>query len=168
MVPLAEFPDLGQQPNDSLLLMDVALTRLGQSELLQVRLIEMRYFERHDTIHILIKVGAQCDGPTIDARHDLAAEERLPACQRQCSLISATARRTRSERGSTPKSCSIWRRDDTLPAAVGYVISDTSICKPALADFDNHLGRLVPASASAFSPALAAPRIPSTRYWFPS
>src|SRR6266542_1609947 len=29
-------------------------------------------------LHILIKVGAQCDGPAIDARLDLAAEERLP------------------------------------------------------------------------------------------
>ena len=32
-----------------------------------------------------------------------------PACsQRQCALTSATARRTRSEDGSTPKSCNSW------------------------------------------------------------
>src|SRR5262245_343368 len=29
-------------------------------------------------MHFLIKVGAQCDRPAIDARLDLAAEERLP------------------------------------------------------------------------------------------
>jgi hypothetical protein len=32
----------------------------------------------YHAIDILIKVGAQCDGPAIDARLDLAAEERLP------------------------------------------------------------------------------------------
>jgi RNA polymerase sigma factor (TIGR02999 family) len=43
-VQVAEIPDLSQQPNRSLLVMDDALTRLGQQDPLKVQLIEMRYF----------------------------------------------------------------------------------------------------------------------------
>ncbi len=43
-VPLAEIPDLGRQPDESLLVMDEALERLGRSDPLKVQLIEMRYF----------------------------------------------------------------------------------------------------------------------------
>ena len=43
-VPLADIPDLGRQPDESLLEMDQALDRLGCTEPLQVQLIEMRYF----------------------------------------------------------------------------------------------------------------------------
>jgi len=43
-VRLAEFPDVGRQPDESLLAMDEALERLGQTDPLKVRLIEMRYF----------------------------------------------------------------------------------------------------------------------------
>jgi RNA polymerase sigma factor (TIGR02999 family) len=43
-VPLAELSDVGRQRDESLLLMDDALDRLAQSEPMQVRLIEMRYF----------------------------------------------------------------------------------------------------------------------------
>ena len=43
-VPLAEVPDLGRQPDESLLVMDEALDRLGRTEPIQVQLIEMRYF----------------------------------------------------------------------------------------------------------------------------
>jgi len=43
-VRLAEIPDLGHQPNLSLLIMDDALTRLGDTDPLKVQLIEMRYF----------------------------------------------------------------------------------------------------------------------------
>jgi RNA polymerase sigma factor (TIGR02999 family) len=43
-VRLAEIPDLGRQPNRSLLIMDDALTRLADTDPLKVQLIEMRYF----------------------------------------------------------------------------------------------------------------------------
>ena len=42
-VRLAEIPDVGRKP-DSLLEMNEALERLGQSDALKVQLIEMRYF----------------------------------------------------------------------------------------------------------------------------
>lgn len=43
-VRLAEIPDLGRQPDESLLAMDEALTRLARTDPLKVQLIEMRYF----------------------------------------------------------------------------------------------------------------------------
>ena len=43
-VHLAEIPDLGRQPDESLLLMDEALERLGRTDPLKVQLVEMRYF----------------------------------------------------------------------------------------------------------------------------
>ena len=43
-VPLAEISELGHQPDESLLAMDDALERLGRTDPLKVRLIEMRYF----------------------------------------------------------------------------------------------------------------------------
>ncbi|MBI1895102.1 MAG: RNA polymerase subunit sigma-70 [Acidobacteria bacterium] len=43
-VPLAEIPDWGRQPDESLLAIDGALERLGRTEPLKVQLIEMRYF----------------------------------------------------------------------------------------------------------------------------
>jgi RNA polymerase sigma factor (TIGR02999 family) len=43
-VNLAEIPDLGRQPNRSLLIMDEALTRLAEIDPIKVQLIEMRYF----------------------------------------------------------------------------------------------------------------------------
>jgi RNA polymerase sigma factor (TIGR02999 family) len=43
-VHLAEIPDLGHQPDESLLIMNEALERLGQTDSLKVQLIEMRYF----------------------------------------------------------------------------------------------------------------------------
>ena len=43
-VNLAEIPDLGSRPDRSLLVMDEALQRLGHSDPLKVKLIDMRYF----------------------------------------------------------------------------------------------------------------------------
>lgn len=43
-VQLAEIPDLGRQGDESLLVMDEALERLGRADPLKVQLIEMRYF----------------------------------------------------------------------------------------------------------------------------
>lgn len=43
-VRLADIPDLGPQPDESLLAMDEALKRLAQADPLKVHLIEMRYF----------------------------------------------------------------------------------------------------------------------------
>src|SRR5262245_18721055 len=43
-VPLTEIPELGQQPDHSLLLIEDALDRLEKSDPLKVRLIEMRFF----------------------------------------------------------------------------------------------------------------------------
>src|SRR5260370_18476408 len=43
-VSLAEIPDLGRQPDESLLVMDEALERLARTDPLKVQLIEMRYF----------------------------------------------------------------------------------------------------------------------------
>jgi RNA polymerase sigma-70 factor, ECF subfamily len=43
-VPLADIPDLGRQPDESLLVMDEALDRLAGTDPLKVQLIEMRYF----------------------------------------------------------------------------------------------------------------------------
>lgn len=43
-VNLVDIPDLCQQPNRSLLVMDDALTRLAGQDPLKVQLIEMRYF----------------------------------------------------------------------------------------------------------------------------
>jgi len=43
-VHLAEIPDLGRQPDESLLVMDEALERLTRTDPLKVQLIEMRYF----------------------------------------------------------------------------------------------------------------------------
>ena len=42
--PLAEVPDLGQQPDESILAMNEALDRLGRTDPLKVQLVEMRYF----------------------------------------------------------------------------------------------------------------------------
>ena len=43
-VALAQIPDFGHQPDDSLLTMNEALDRLAQTDPLKVQLIEMRYF----------------------------------------------------------------------------------------------------------------------------
>jgi RNA polymerase sigma-70 factor (ECF subfamily) len=43
-VHLAEIPDLGRQPDESLLVMDEALERLSRADPLKVQLIEMRFF----------------------------------------------------------------------------------------------------------------------------
>ena len=43
-VALAEIPDFGRQPDESLLAMDEALDRLARTDPLKVQLIEMRYF----------------------------------------------------------------------------------------------------------------------------
>jgi RNA polymerase sigma factor (TIGR02999 family) len=43
-VALAEIPDFGRQPDESLLAMDEVLDRLGRTDPLKVQLIEMRYF----------------------------------------------------------------------------------------------------------------------------
>jgi len=43
-VQLSEVSDLGWQPDESLLVMDEALDRLGRADPLKVQLIEMRYF----------------------------------------------------------------------------------------------------------------------------
>jgi RNA polymerase sigma factor (TIGR02999 family) len=43
-VSFAEIPDLGRQPDESLLEMEEALERLGRTDPLKVQLIEMRYF----------------------------------------------------------------------------------------------------------------------------
>jgi len=43
-VRLADFPDVGRHPNESLLVMDEALERLARTDPLKVQLIEMRYF----------------------------------------------------------------------------------------------------------------------------
>ena len=43
-VPLTEIPDLGHQPDESILAMDEALDRLGRTDPLKVQLVEMRYF----------------------------------------------------------------------------------------------------------------------------
>lgn len=43
-VPLADLPELGRQPDESLLLMDDALIRLAATDPLKVQLIEMRHF----------------------------------------------------------------------------------------------------------------------------
>ena len=44
-VALAEIPDFGRQPDESLLAMDEALDRLARTDPLKVQLIEMRYFD---------------------------------------------------------------------------------------------------------------------------
>jgi RNA polymerase sigma factor (TIGR02999 family) len=43
-VPLADIPDWGRQPDESLVAMDEALERLGRTDPLKVQLVEMRYF----------------------------------------------------------------------------------------------------------------------------
>jgi RNA polymerase sigma-70 factor (ECF subfamily) len=43
-VPLADLADIGGTPEDSLLLIDEALSRLARTEPLKVQLVEMRYF----------------------------------------------------------------------------------------------------------------------------
>ena len=43
-VPLNDIPEIGRQPDDSLLAMDEALERLGRTDPLKVKLIDMRYF----------------------------------------------------------------------------------------------------------------------------
>jgi len=43
-VSLAEIPDVGRQPDESLLVIDEALERLAHAEPLKAKLIEMRYF----------------------------------------------------------------------------------------------------------------------------
>jgi len=43
-VPLAELPELGRRPNESLLIMDDVLNRMSRTDPLKVQLIEMRYF----------------------------------------------------------------------------------------------------------------------------
>jgi RNA polymerase sigma factor (TIGR02999 family) len=43
-VPLADIPELGDSLDESILLMDTALDRLGRTDPLKVQLIEMRYF----------------------------------------------------------------------------------------------------------------------------
>jgi RNA polymerase sigma factor (TIGR02999 family) len=44
VVSLTEIPDIGRQPDESLLVMDDALDRLERIDPLKVQLIEMRYF----------------------------------------------------------------------------------------------------------------------------
>jgi RNA polymerase sigma factor (TIGR02999 family) len=43
-VPLADLADIGGTPEDSLLLIDEALSRLARTDPLKVQLVEMRYF----------------------------------------------------------------------------------------------------------------------------
>jgi RNA polymerase sigma factor (TIGR02999 family) len=43
-VQLADIPDVGRQPDESLMVMDEALERLAKTDPLKVQLIEMRYF----------------------------------------------------------------------------------------------------------------------------
>lgn len=43
-VPLAELPELGQKPDEFILLMNEALDRLARADHLKAQLIEMRYF----------------------------------------------------------------------------------------------------------------------------
>lgn len=43
-VSLADVPEVGHQPDESLILMNDALNRLGRADPLKVQLIEMRYF----------------------------------------------------------------------------------------------------------------------------
>ncbi len=43
-VPVTEVSDLGRQPDESLLVIDDALTRLARTDPLQAQLIEMRFF----------------------------------------------------------------------------------------------------------------------------
>lgn len=43
-IALADIPDLGHQPDQAVVAMDDALERLGQTDPLKVKLIEMRYF----------------------------------------------------------------------------------------------------------------------------
>jgi RNA polymerase sigma-70 factor, ECF subfamily len=43
-VPVAEISDLGRQPDESLLIIDEALTRLAQTDPLKAQLVEMRFF----------------------------------------------------------------------------------------------------------------------------
>jgi len=43
-VPMAEIPELGRKPDESILAMDDALERLARTDPLKVQLIEMRYF----------------------------------------------------------------------------------------------------------------------------
>lgn len=43
-VQLVEMPDIGRQPDESVLIVDQALTRLAQVDTLKAQLIEMRYF----------------------------------------------------------------------------------------------------------------------------
>lgn len=43
-VQLADFPDVGRRPDESLLMIDDALDRLARTDPLKVQLIEMRYF----------------------------------------------------------------------------------------------------------------------------
>jgi len=43
-VELADIPDLGREPDKTLILMDEALDRLARTDPLKVQLIEMRYF----------------------------------------------------------------------------------------------------------------------------
>src|SRR5437867_4609341 len=43
-VSLAEIPELGRQPDESLLVMDEAMERLARTDPLKIQLIEMRYF----------------------------------------------------------------------------------------------------------------------------
>ena len=43
-VHLVEIPDVGRQPDETLLAMDDALARLASTDPLKVQLIEMRYF----------------------------------------------------------------------------------------------------------------------------
>jgi RNA polymerase sigma-70 factor, ECF subfamily len=43
-VNVAEISDLGRQPDESLLIIDEALTRLAQTDPLKVQLVEMRFF----------------------------------------------------------------------------------------------------------------------------
>jgi RNA polymerase sigma factor (TIGR02999 family) len=43
-VQLAEIPDLGRQPDETLLALDEALEKLAQTDPLKVQLVEMRYF----------------------------------------------------------------------------------------------------------------------------
>ncbi|HEY3839603.1 MAG TPA: ECF-type sigma factor [Bryobacteraceae bacterium] len=43
-ISMAEIPDPGRRPDDSLLMMNEALERLGRTDPLKVQLLEMRYF----------------------------------------------------------------------------------------------------------------------------
>jgi hypothetical protein len=76
-VVLAEIPDLGRQPDESLLAINEALDRLARTDPLKVRLIEMRYF---GTIPAMWSVAL--DGARIHSHLYPSAMQPIPACLR--------------------------------------------------------------------------------------